>query len=300
MKPFLSLNEFLGDPSVVYIPIFGIFILWEWYFVYKHGKAELYERTDTITNLSLGTGSLFIGIFTKAMELTIYGYLNTFALFNIDDSLWYWWAGLIIVDDFVYYWFHRFAHEVRFMWGSHSVHHSSEKYNFSVALRQTWVDPFYNFIFWVPLALLGFPALMILVVKSAAKIYGFYSHTTTVGKLGFIENIFCTPSHHRVHHGANTKYLDRNHGNIFIIWDKIFGTFQEEEEEPVYGLTVNIKTNKITEIVSNEYIALWKDVKRAPDLKTKLKYIFMPPGWSHDGELKTSNEMRRKMKVEKG
>jgi sterol desaturase/sphingolipid hydroxylase (fatty acid hydroxylase superfamily) len=295
MNLYQSFDELIGDPSVAYIPVFGIFILWEWYFLYKQGKSDLYKKEDTIANLSLGTGSLIIGIFTKAIELIIYSYLNKFALFKIEDSIWYWWIVLIIADDFVYYWFHRFAHEVRFFWGSHSVHHSSEEYNFSVALRQTWVDPFYNFIFWVPLALIGFPAPMMLLIKEAAKIYGFYSHTTVVKKLGILEYIFCTPSHHRVHHAVNIKYLDRNHGNIFIVWDRLFGTFEEEKESPVFGLTENIKTNNLPKIVSHEYKALWKDVKKAPDLKTKLKYIFMPPGWTHNGELKTSNELRRKL-----
>ena len=123
-------------------------------------------------------------------------------------------------------------------------------------------------------------------------VYQFFVHTRVVRKLGFIEKFMNTPSHHRVHHASNVRYLDRNHGGIFIIWDKLFGTYEEEKEAPVYGLTSNINTYNIFKIAFHEYIALWKDIKKAPDFKTKLKYVFMPPGWSHDGKTKTSDELR--------
>lgn len=300
MKLFQTPEEILTDPSVIFVPLFGLFILIELYLTHKHNQEDVYnDAKDTFTNLGMGVGSLVVGVFTKAIEFIIYSFFNQYALFHIEISQWYAWLILLFADDFVYYWFHRMAHEVRFFWGSHSVHHSSEKYNFAVALRQTWIDPFYNFIFWIPLAIIGFPAMMMLTMKSAAKIYGFFCHTTTVKKLGFLEYFMCTPSHHRVHHAVNVKYLDRNHGNIFIIWDKLFGTFQEEldNEPPVYGLTENIKSYNLLNVVSREYTALLKDVKRAPDFKTKIKYLFMPPGWTHNGELKTSAELRRKMDI---
>jgi len=292
MNLFQSVDEILHDPNVIFIPGFLILILIELYFSNRLHIADNFELKDTFADLNLGTGSLIIGIFTKALAFIFFTYLNKFSIFHFQMNQWYALLLLLFADDFTFYWFHRLAHEVRFLWASHSNHHSSEKYNFAVALRQPWVDLFFSFIFWGWLAILGFPAIMILSMHAFSLVYQFFVHTRVVRKLGFIEKFMNTPSHHRVHHASNVRYLDRNHGGIFIIWDKLFGTYEEEKEAPVYGLTSNINTYNIFKIAFHEYIALWKDIKKAPDFKTKLKYVFMPPGWSHDGKTKTSDELR--------
>jgi sterol desaturase/sphingolipid hydroxylase (fatty acid hydroxylase superfamily) len=295
MKLFQSVGEILQDPNVVFIPGFIVLILIELYFSFKLHLNDNYELRDTFADINMGTGSLIIGIFTKAIAFIFYTYLNKFSIFHFQMNQWYAWLILLFADDFTFYWFYRLAHEVRFMWASHSNHHSSQKYNLAVALRQPWIDLFFHFLFWAWLAILGFPAIMILTMKAFSLVYQFFVHTRVVGKLGLIEKFMNTPSHHRVHHAANVRYLDRNHGGIFIFWDKLFGTYEEETEEPVYGLTSNINTYNIFKIAFHEYLALWKDIKKVPDFKTKLKYIFMPPGWSHDGKTKTSDELRKEL-----
>jgi sterol desaturase/sphingolipid hydroxylase (fatty acid hydroxylase superfamily) len=293
-----DLDKILHDPNVWFIPGFIVVILLELYYTHKHHMDDVYDDPkDTFANLNMGMGSLVIGIFTKAVWFIIFTLLNKFAIFDFRPDQWYAWVILLFADDITFYWFHRAAHEIRILWADHSNHHSSQKYNFAVALRQPWLGQFYAYIFWAWLAILGFPAIMIMTMKAISLLYQFFVHTRTVKKLGFLELFMNTPSHHRVHHAVNTRYLDRNHGGIFIIWDKMFGTFEEEKEEPEFGLTVNLDTYNPVKIALNEYIGLWQDVKRAPDFKTKLKYIFMPPGWTHNGELKTSNELRKKLNI---
>ena len=168
---------------------------------------------------------------------------------------------LFFLDDFAYYWFHRISHEVRLFWASHVVHHSSQYFNLSTALRQTWV-PMTYFPFWMPIALLGYPPYMILTMQAVSLMYQFWIHTERIGKLPRpIEFVFNTPSHHRVHHGANDIYLDRNYGGILIIWDRLFGTFQGEEEQVRYGLTKNIHTFRPFRVAFHEYQAMWRDVR---------------------------------------
>ena len=301
MKLLLDLEEFLKEPTVAFTPFFVIFIFVEQYFSYRLKREDNYEQIDTITNLTVGTVSLLIGAFTKAVEVLFYDFLNRFALFDFHTQYWYLWVVLcFFATDFSTYWFHRISHVVRFFWAAHIVHHSSEKYNFSVALRQSWTELFFYTMFYSWLALLGFPAMVIIYSLGIQKIYGFFVHTRNVGKLGFWEIFMNTPSHHRVHHGTNVKYLDRNFAGMFIIWDKMFGTFEPEDEEPNYGITTNIKTHNIFTIITHEYINLWKDVKRAPGFKNKLNYIFNPPGWTHDGKITTSKELRRQLENNRG
>jgi sterol desaturase/sphingolipid hydroxylase (fatty acid hydroxylase superfamily) len=185
-------------------------------------------------------------------------------------------------------------------WASHVVHHSSEEYNLSTALRQTWTGGFYGFIFGIWLAYIGFHPVMILTQMSISLIYQYWIHTELIGKMPkWFEAVFNTPSHHRVHHGNNPLYLDKNYAGVLIIWDRLFGTFQSElkEEKVVYGLTTNIKTYNILKIAFNEWIALFKDVFT---IKTsfinKLKYLFKPPGWKHDGTGILSEDMLREWK----
>jgi len=187
---------------------------------------------------------------------------------------------LFVADDFAYYWFHRVGHEVRVFWASHVTHHSSEHYNLSTALRQTWV-PMAALPFWLPLALLGFKPWMIILQQAISLTYQFFIHTERVGKLPRpIELIFNTPSHHRAHHGSNDIYLDKNYGGITIIWDRLLGTFQAETERVKYGLTKNIETFNPIKVAAHEYAAIVRDVRAASSWRDRLGYVFRGPGWT--------------------
>jgi sterol desaturase/sphingolipid hydroxylase (fatty acid hydroxylase superfamily) len=198
------------------------------------------------------------------------------------DSPWAWLA-LFFADDFAYYWFHRISHEVRVFWASHVVHHSSQHYNLSTALRQTWT-PMTALPFWAGLALLGFAPWMILTQQAISLIYQFWIHTERVGRLPApFEFVFNTPSHHRVHHGSNELYLDRNYGGILILWDRLFETYQGETERVRYGLTQNLRTFKPHRVAFHEFAAIARDVRAADSWRERLGYLFRGPGWSPDG-----------------
>jgi sterol desaturase/sphingolipid hydroxylase (fatty acid hydroxylase superfamily) len=186
---------------------------------------------------------------------------------------------LFFLDDLAFYAYHRISHEVRVFWASHVVHHSSQHYNLSTALRQPWV-PITAVPFWAPLALLGYQPWMIFAMQSVSLIYQFFLHTERIKRFPKpIEFIFNTPSHHRVHHGTNDLYLDRNYGGMLIIWDRIFGSFEPEDERAVYGLTTNIETFNPVRVAFHEYVAVWHDVRGARGLRNKLGYLFGGPGW---------------------
>jgi len=195
----------------------------------------------------------------------------------------------------MFYWLHYFDHYVRFFWAIHVTHHSSQEFNLSVGFRSSVFQPLYRFLYFIPIAWCGFSPIDILLMYAITQIYGIIIHTQYVGKLGWLEYILATPSNHRVHHGSNIKYLDKNMGMIFIFWDRLFGTYQAEEEEVVYGLTTNIPDHKPSTVVFHEWKDMWNDVRNAPTLGTKLGYIFRPPGWSHDGSRKTSEQLRAKL-----
>ncbi len=256
-------------------------------------RRDLYERQDTFASLAMGLGNVLIGLGAKAMQFAIFSLVYQFRLFDIPPA-WWSWGILFIADDLTYYVFHRTSHECRLFWASHVVHHSSQKYNLSTALRQTWTGGFMGFIFWLWLPLVGFSPVMVLTMQAFSLIYQFWVHTQLVQHMGPFEWIFNSPSHHRVHHGSNVRYLDRNHAGTLIIWDKLFGTFVPEgdDEKVVYGLTKNIHTYNPVRIAFKEWMDLARDVRQAPDWKTKLRYIFAPPGWSHDGRSHTAEELR--------
>ncbi len=239
-----------------------------------------YEAKDTATSLSMGVGNVLINIAWKAVVVVVYAALYELTPLRIPADAWWAWAVLFFADDFAYYWFHRVSHEVRVFWASHVVHHSSQHYNLSTALRQTWV-PMTYLPFWLPLALAGFEPWMILTQQAISLIYQFWIHTERVGTLPRpIELLFNTPSHHRVHHGANQQYLDRNYGGILIVWDRLFGTFAGEKERVIYGLTKNIQTFKPTEVAFHEYKAIGRDLRRARGWHERAGYLFGGPGWA--------------------
>lgn len=256
--------------------------------------ARLYEIKDTAASLAMGIGNVLIKLVVKIPILSAYFFAYQFAIFDI-RPVWWAWILLFFLEDFTYYVYHRVSHECRFFWASHVNHHSSQKYNLSTALRQTWTGVFTGFVFWLWLPLVGFHPLMVMTQQAISLLYQFWIHTETVGKLGVLERFLNTPSHHRVHHGSNIKYLDRNHAGILIIWDKLFGTFQPEEDEVTYGLTKNINTYNPVKIALHEWQDMWRDVRQPLPLRDRLSYVFRAPGWSHDGSRQTVKQMRRKL-----
>jgi sterol desaturase/sphingolipid hydroxylase (fatty acid hydroxylase superfamily) len=246
---------------------------------HEHG-LQGYEARDTATSLSMGTGNLIINLGWKLVVVAIYAGVYSLTPLRVPSDAWWAWVLLFFADDFAYYWFHRVSHEVRVFWASHVVHHSSEHYNLSTALRQTWV-PMTAFPFWLPLALIGIKPWMIVLEQSISLTYQFFIHTERVGRLPrLLELVLNTPSHHRAHHGSNQIYLDRNYGGILIIWDRLLRTFQGESEAVRYGLTKNISTHNPAQVAFQEYAAIVRDVGRATGWRQRLGYVFGGPGWT--------------------
>lgn len=245
-----------------------------------------YEARDTAASLAMGVGSLVVGIVAKAMHLALLTLVARLAPVEIAPS-WASWIALLLLGDLAYYWFHRLSHEVRFLWAAHVNHHSSERYNLSTALRQSWTEHLFGPLFWWPLALIGVPVEALLVIEAVSLIYQYWLHTELVGKLGPFEWVFNTPSAHRVHHGRNLQYMDRNYGGILIIWDRLFGTYEPEREPVEYGITKNLDTYNPVRIAFHEWAAMIRDVAHARSLRAALGAIFAPPGWRADGNHET-------------
>lgn len=287
----------IPDLILYAIPFFIITLIIE-IIVDVREKANAYDTKDAVSSISMGLGNVFLGVFSKALVFAAFFYIyDNFRIFTIPFT-WWAWVLILIADDFAYYWFHRISHESRFFWASHVVHHSSKKYNLSTALRQTWTGNFLSFVFWLWLPLLGFHPVMILAQMSISLIYQYWIHTEFIKKMpNWFEAIFNTPSHHRVHHATNPQYLDRNHAGIFIIWDKLFGTFIPEKEKPVYGLVKNISSFNPLYIAFHEWIVMFKDAFTSKtSIVNKLKYFIKPPGWKHDGTGTLSDDIRKEWK----
>ena len=266
------------NPIVLSIPIFFILIGIE-LLIERFTHKDLYRFPDAIANISCGITSQLSGLFLTFLGIGVYTILfEKFAFFSLQPT-WYYWLVLFLLVDLAYYWGHRMSHEVNLFWGGHVVHHQSEEYNLSVALRQSSLQTVWTFAFNLPIALLGFDPLHFVLVSAFNTLYQFWIHTETIGKMGWFEYILNTPSHHRVHHGRNPKYIDKNHAGSLIIWDKMFGTFQPEEEKPIYGITKPINSwNPVFANISH-YVEMSKDMKRIPSWSDKIKYMFMKPGW---------------------
>ena len=289
-------------PVILYyaIPFFVLLLSVEAWFSYKENK-QLYETKDTFTSLGLGIGNVLTGFITKALIFGLFSFLYQFRFFTLNAGTWWYWVLLFFADDFSYYWFHRSSHFINYFWASHVVHHSSQHYNLAAALRQTWTGNLSGaFLFWAWMPLVGFHPIWILFMQQVSLIYQFWIHTETVQHLPKpLEFVLNTPSHHRVHHGTNLKYLDKNHGGILIIWDRLFGSFQPEEERPTYGLTKNIESFNPALIAFTTWGQLFKKAFASGSLITGIKYFLKPPGWSHDGSSKTAAEMREEVVSDK-
>lgn len=265
------------------------------YFSYREDKQH-YQKRDTLTNIYLMGSAFVVNLLSKAgtFFLLHYVYLH-YRLFQINNVILY-WLVLILAQDLLYWVLHYTGHYVRFFWAMHVTHHSSTYFNLTTGFRSTVFEPLYRVFFYLPLALMGFDAFDILFAYLITQIYGNLVHTQLVKKLHpVIEYIFVTPSHHRVHHASNLRYLDKNMGMVLIIWDRLFGTFQAEikEEEIKYGLTKQPHDVGPVNVIFHEFIALWTDMKKTSSYTNKLKYIFYPPGWSHDNSTQTARVMQK-------
>ena len=283
----------LFNPVDYAVPAFVVLVLIEMWWA-KRNAPEKYEPRDTLTSLALGTGSTVAGLLFGGMAAAVALWGYQFRIFTIP---WTWWAWIacFVLDDFFYYAFHRSAHRVRWFWAAHVNHHSSQHYNLSTALRQTWTGFFaLSFLFRMPLVFAGFHPAMILFVGAINLIYQFWIHTEAIGTLPrWFEYVMNTPSHHRVHHATNPRYLDSNYAGVFIVWDRMFGSFVQEtgEERIRYGIVKQLGSFNLLHTVFHEWIGIAQDVWAAP-WRAKLGYIWRPPGWSHDGSRDTSETIR--------
>lgn len=294
MEIISQINKFAYP---IAIPIFILLMLIEVYLGYRD-KKQAHKNKDSFTSIITGLVFFAISLLTKSVKLVIFFWVyENFRFFTIDYNNWFNWIILFLLDDFTFYWGHRIAHTVSFYWASHVVHHSSERFNLSTAVRKTWTyDVTGHFLFWIWLPVLGFHPLHIFAIKTLNFIYQYWIHTEKIDKLPkWFEFIFNTPSHHRVHHGSDLKYLDKNHAGVLIIWDRMFGTFQAEEEKPTYGLTSNIKSYNLFDVEFHEWINMLKRVWNSNSFKNGFNYLIIPPGWSHDKSTLTTKELRKKL-----
>ena len=239
-----------------------------------------YERKDTAASLSMLVGNVAFGLLSLTLLARLDQFLYRFRIFNFARRRLASWVGAMIAWDFLYYWDHRIQHEVRLFWANHVAHHSSQRYNLSTALRQPWSGLMLGWVF-APMPLLGFPTRLTMRSAQLNLLYQYWIHTELVDRLPpLVERVFNTPSHHRVHHGSNKQYLDKNYGGILIVWDRLFGTFEPELRIVKYGLTKNINTHNPIRIAYHEFAAIGRDVAAADGLKAKLGHVFARPGWT--------------------
>lgn len=264
---------------------------------FQHRKS--YSVKDTFQNIYLMLLNSGLDLLIRSIYI---GIILTFffnhRIANPISTAWIYWIVLFLFEDFMYYWLHRIDHYCRLFWATHVTHHSSPNFNLTVGFRSSVMEPLYRFVYFIPIAFCGFQPIDIAFAYSATQIWGILVHTERVNRLGFLEYFLVTPSHHRVHHGSNPKYLDKNMGMFLIVWDKIFGTFQPElpteKYQPIkYGLTTPLENENPVNLVFHEWRSLWKDLfRRDLTWKQKLLYLFGPPGWSHDGSRLTSEQRR--------
>ena len=293
------------DPLVYASPVFIVFILAE-IIVSVKNEEHLYEVKDFISSLSLAAGASLITIFTKIITLSIFIFIYESTrvvrvqVLGYETLGWAWWVWILAIlgDDLNFYWYHRLSHTIRILWAAHVVHHSSVHFNLGSALRNGWTTTFYKPIFWLWMPLLGFHPVMVATCIAINSIYQFFLHTKKVSSLGILEHIFNTPHLHQVHHSCNMIYLDKNHGGILIIWDKLFGTYQQCQDLSIlkFGLPKGPDTYNPIKIVLYEYSHMLNDIKNVSGWKEKLKYIFYPPGWSHNGSTQTASQLQKSLK----
>lgn len=260
-------------------PIFLAFIAWEaWYW---RNKRAAYSLRDTLSNAALAASHQVADGIAWAMVIGLFFWLYQFRLFEIPLT---WWSLLLLFigQDFLYYWFHRASHRIRWLWAAHVVHHSSERLNLSTAFRQSVMYPISGmWVFWLPLAMLGFHPKHVVLVVAINLSFQFFIHTEVVRRLGPLERVLNTPSHHRAHHARNPEYIDRNFGGVLIIWDKLFGTFTPEDDNnpPDYGIHRQIYTNNVLTMIFHEWRDMLHDALQPGPLWLRLKHLWAPPEW---------------------
>ena len=268
--------------STIYLIIIGLEVCIS---NFHHKKLYTWRETFTSVFLSLLNGLLDLAI--RGLYLIVLTSIYQFHVVETNHTILY-WGLLFIMIDFQFYWLHRLEHFCRLFWAAHVTHHSAEHMNLTVGFRASLMRPLYDFLFFLPLALFGFRPIDILLMYSISQIWAVFVHTELVRNTGWLEYILVTPSHHRVHHASNQKYIDKNMGMVLIIWDKMFGTFQQElppdEYEPIrYGLAKPLKETNLFMVIFHEWIGILKDVKRKDiGWRERLRYIFGPPGWTHE------------------
>ncbi len=274
-------------------------------------KKWIYSIKDLKATIKVGAGAGLVSLVSKAW--TVFIFVFVYELFNPEvDGVrqnimgyasfgwaWYVWILCQLADDFSYYWVHRANHEVRVLWAAHVVHHSSEKYNFSVGVRNGWFTLFYKPLFYLWMAAIGFHPIMIIVCLGIESLWQFQLHTQFVPRLGIFERFMNTHKHHHVHHSSDIEYLDKNHGGYLNIFDKMFGTFKDldESKEVHFGVLHPPATHKLDDILLHEYRHIWDDVKKAKTWKERFMYVFGPPGWSPDGSTKTVKELQAELEL---
>ncbi len=286
------------DPVTLAIPLFVLTIVGEILLRRFRKVKASYEARDTATSLMMGLGSNIAGLLTGAAIVAVVIWVWQHRIFDIPMAAWWAWVAIFFLEDFTYYWFHRLSHERRFWWASHVNHHSSQHYNLATALRQTWTGGVAGtWLLWLPLALIGFPPAMIAIQKGISLVYQYWIHTEAIHRMPrWFEAVFNTPSHHRVHHARNPRYLDANYAGILIIWDRLFGTYipETDAEPPRYGLVKNLGDFNILRVAFHEWIGIGKDLAGSRSIREVLGYLFGPPGWSPDGSRETSKTLKAK------
>lgn len=285
----------LPDPVGVAVPVFIVLVLAE-VVAWARGARLRFETRDTLTSLTMGVLNLGAGLVQKAAIAGLHAILWQVRLFDLGLG-WPVWVAAFFAEDLAYYTFHRFAHERRWLWASHVTHHSSQHYNLSTALRQPVFSILSgSFAFWLPLTLLGFHPAMIAFFSGISLVYQFWIHTEAIGSMGPFGWVFNTPSHHRVHHATNPRYLDANYAGVLIIWDRLFGTFVPEraDEPPRYGLVTQIGTFHQLKVAFHEWVAIGRDLLRSRSWREVLGYTWGPPGWKPDGTGRTTAVIRER------
>jgi len=275
------------------VPGFVILIIAEMVYV-RLTKRGRYQTLDSATSLSMGLGNQVAGLLFGGLAVAAYFWVSQFRLFDLG---WTWpvMVACFFAEDCAYYWFHRIAHERRWFWASHVIHHTSQHYNLTTALRQTWTGALgLNFIFWLPLLYIGFPPAMVLMFQATSLVYQFWIHTEAIDRMGPLEWVMNTPSHHRVHHAINACCLDANYAGVLIIWDRMFGTFvAEDKKEPLrYGIISQLGTFNPFRVAFHEWAGIFRDIRQSKSVGEVLGFLFGPPGWSPDGSRKTSRSIK--------
>jgi alkylglycerol monooxygenase len=259
------------------IPAFFIFLALEYLLAVKKGKGQLFTYEDAVANITIGIAERLLNLFITGSFYSLYYYIyEHYAILHIPNG-WPVWIALLLATDLIWYWYHRFGHEINIMWGAHIVHHHSETFNYTVSARITTLQAVIRNVFWCILPFIGFHPAMVIAILVIHGTYSFFTHTQLIGKLGWLENILITPSHHRVHHASNEKYLNKNYGDIFVFWDKLFGTFQKEEEEPVYGLTHPLNRHSFLWQHFHYYAELAEACRRSGSIRQSFRILLGKP-----------------------